>query len=60
MIMPQLSWRSWATIVSVVLLVGVVRIEEGRVARAHRRVGDYALMFQFINYAFADKEKGGL
>jgi len=43
MIMPRLSWRSWATIVSVVLLVVVVRIEEGRVARAHRRVGDYAL-----------------
>jgi hypothetical protein len=42
MIMPRLSLRSWATILSVVLLVAVVRIEGGRVVRARQHMGDYA------------------
>lgn len=41
--MPGLSLRSWAAILSVALVVAVVRIEEGRVARARQRMGEYAL-----------------
>jgi hypothetical protein len=41
--MPGLSLRSWATIVSVALLVAVVRIEEGRLAGARQRTGELAL-----------------
>jgi hypothetical protein len=43
MIMPGLSLRSWATLLSVALVVAVVRIEEGRVARARQQAGEYAL-----------------
>ena len=43
MIMPGLSLRSWATIVSVGLVVALVRVEEGRVARARQRAGELAL-----------------
>jgi hypothetical protein len=43
MIMPGLSLRSWATIVSVALLMAVMRIEEGRAARARQRMRDSAL-----------------
>jgi hypothetical protein len=43
MIMPGLSLRSWATILSVALVVAVVRIEEGRLARARHHVSDLAL-----------------
>lgn len=43
MIMPRLSLRSRAAIVSVFLLVAVVRIEEGRDARARLRMGKDAM-----------------
>jgi hypothetical protein len=42
-IIPWLSLHSWATILSVALLVAVVRIEEGRVGWARQRMGEYAL-----------------
>jgi hypothetical protein len=43
MIMPGLSLRSWVTIVSVGLVVAVVRVEEGRLARARQQAGELAL-----------------
>jgi hypothetical protein len=43
MIMPRLSLRSWATLLSVALVVAVVRIEEGRVASARQRATTLAL-----------------
>lgn len=43
MITPRMSLRSWATIVSVTLVVVVVRIEEGRIATAHQRTRKLAL-----------------
>lgn len=43
MMMPGMSLRSWVAIVSMALMVVVIRIEEGRVARVRQRMGEYAL-----------------
>lgn len=41
--MPRMSLGGWLAVLSVALVVAVVRIEEGRVARARQRMGEYAL-----------------
>jgi hypothetical protein len=42
-IITRISLRIWATILSMAILMVVVRIEEGRLARARQRVNDLAL-----------------